>query len=100
VRFATIRALADTLEDRAIVVQLQRKPRAASVARLRKRDSEEFPFRIPSSEARPITAERRAELVSEYWDALRAGSGNSNFLWRQRHSYPLREPREAVATIH
>jgi putative DNA primase/helicase len=39
---ATIRALADTLEDRAIVVQLQRKPRAASVARLRKRDSEEF----------------------------------------------------------
>jgi putative DNA primase/helicase len=39
---ATIRALADTLEDRAIVVQLQRKPKAASVARLRKRDSEEF----------------------------------------------------------
>jgi putative DNA primase/helicase len=39
---ATIRALADTLEDRAIVVQLQRKPKAASVARLRKRDSDEF----------------------------------------------------------
>jgi putative DNA primase/helicase len=39
---ATIRALADTLEDRAIVVQLQRKPKAAKVARLRKRDSEEF----------------------------------------------------------
>jgi putative DNA primase/helicase len=39
---ATIRELADTLEDRAIVVQLQRKPKAASVARLRKRDSEEF----------------------------------------------------------
>jgi putative DNA primase/helicase len=39
---ATIRALADTLEDRAIVVQLQRKPKAASVTRLRKRDSEEF----------------------------------------------------------
>jgi hypothetical protein len=39
---ATIRALADTLEDRAIVVQLQRKPKAASVVRLRKRDSEEF----------------------------------------------------------
>jgi putative DNA primase/helicase len=39
---ATIRSLADTLEDRAIVVQLQRKPRAANVARLRKRDSEEF----------------------------------------------------------
>src|SRR5262249_25347960 len=39
---ATIRWLADTLEDRAIVVQLQRKPKAAKVARLRKRDSEEF----------------------------------------------------------
>jgi putative DNA primase/helicase len=39
---ATIRALADTLEDRAIVVQLQRKPKSASVDRLRKRDSEEF----------------------------------------------------------
>jgi len=31
---ATIRSLADTLEDRSIVVQLQRKPRNASVARL------------------------------------------------------------------
>jgi putative DNA primase/helicase len=39
---ATIRALADTLEDRAIVVQLQRKPKTAAVARLRKRDSDEF----------------------------------------------------------
>jgi putative DNA primase/helicase len=39
---ATIRELADTLEDRAIVVQLQRKPKAAKVSRLRKRDSEEF----------------------------------------------------------
>src|SRR5262245_5456619 len=39
---ATIRALADTLEDRAIVVTLQRKPKAAVVARLRKRDNEEF----------------------------------------------------------
>jgi putative DNA primase/helicase len=39
---ATIRALADTLEDRAIVVQLQRKPKEASVVRLRKRDSDEF----------------------------------------------------------
>jgi putative DNA primase/helicase len=39
---ATIRALADTLEDRAIVVTLQRKPMSAKVARLRKRDSDEF----------------------------------------------------------
>jgi putative DNA primase/helicase len=39
---ATIRSLADTLEDRSIVVQLQRKPKTAAVARLRKRDSDEF----------------------------------------------------------
>ena len=39
---ATIWTLADTLEDRAIVVQLQRKPKTASVVRLRKRDSEKF----------------------------------------------------------
>jgi len=39
---ATIRAVADTLQDRAIVVQLQRKPPTATVARLRRRDSEEF----------------------------------------------------------
>jgi putative DNA primase/helicase len=39
---ATIRALADTLADRAIVVQLQRKPQGAKIARLRRRDSDEF----------------------------------------------------------
>jgi hypothetical protein len=39
---ATIRSLADTLEDRSVVLQLQRKSRAASVARLRRRDNEEF----------------------------------------------------------
>jgi putative DNA primase/helicase len=39
---ATIRALADTLEDRAIALQLQRKATTAKVARLRKRDAEEF----------------------------------------------------------
>src|SRR5499427_8888112 len=39
---ATIRELADTLEDRAVVLTLQRKPRTAKVERLRKRDSAEF----------------------------------------------------------
>ena len=39
---AAIRAVADTLADRAIVVQLQRKPPTATVACLRRRDSEEF----------------------------------------------------------
>jgi hypothetical protein len=34
------RSLADTLEDRAIIVQLQRKPPGAKVERLRRRDNE------------------------------------------------------------
>ena len=48
---ATIRGLADTLEDRAVVVTLQRKPRDASVERLRRRDTEEFK-RLRSQAAR------------------------------------------------
>jgi putative DNA primase/helicase len=39
---AAIRELADTLEDRAVVLTLQRKPRSAGVERLRKRDSDGF----------------------------------------------------------
>src|SRR5262249_51436770 len=39
---ATIRGLADTLEDRAVMVRLQRKPPGAKVERLRKRDNEWF----------------------------------------------------------
>ena len=39
---ATIRKLADTLEDRSVIVTLQRKPRDAKVERLRRRDTEEF----------------------------------------------------------
>src|SRR5262249_50252060 len=39
---ATIRGLAHTLEARAIVVTLQRKPREAKVERLRRRDTEEL----------------------------------------------------------
>jgi Protein of unknown function (DUF3631) len=39
---ATIRALADTLEDRSVVVTLQRKSPGAEVERLRRRDSKEF----------------------------------------------------------
>jgi putative DNA primase/helicase len=39
---ATIRGLADTLEDRSVIVGLQRKPRGAKVERLRRRDTEEF----------------------------------------------------------
>jgi putative DNA primase/helicase len=39
---ATIGSLKDTLEDRSIIIALQRKPKTAEVTRLRKRDNEEF----------------------------------------------------------
>ncbi len=39
---ATIRTLADTLEDRAVIVRLQRKPPGAKVERLRRRDNADF----------------------------------------------------------
>jgi putative DNA primase/helicase len=39
---AAIRSLADTLEDRSVIVTLQRKPREAKVERLRRRDTEEL----------------------------------------------------------
>ena len=39
---ATIRDLADTLEDRAVVVRLQRKPPGATVERLGRRDNADF----------------------------------------------------------
>jgi putative DNA primase/helicase len=39
---ATIKSLANTLEDRSIIVKLQRKSKAAKVERLRKRDSDGF----------------------------------------------------------
>jgi putative DNA primase/helicase len=39
---ATIGSLKDTLEDRSIIIRLQRKPKTAEVVRLRKRDNDEF----------------------------------------------------------
>src|SRR5262249_33320410 len=48
---ATIRGLADTLEDRAVTVTLQRKPPGAKVERLLRRDTEEFK-RLRSQAAR------------------------------------------------
>jgi hypothetical protein len=39
---ATIRTLADTLEDRAVVVRLQRKAPGATVERLGRRDNADF----------------------------------------------------------
>jgi hypothetical protein len=48
---ATIRELADTLEDRAVTIVLQRKPPGAKVERLRRHDTEELQ-RVRSQAAR------------------------------------------------
>jgi putative DNA primase/helicase len=39
---ASIRKLADTLQDRSIIIEQQRKPKGAKVERLRRRDNDEF----------------------------------------------------------
>jgi len=58
---ATIRKLADTLEDRSVIVTLQRKPRDARVERLRRRDTEEF--KILRSHAARWAADNFDKLV-------------------------------------
>jgi putative DNA primase/helicase len=58
---ATIRKLADTLEDRSVIVTLQRKPRDAKVERLRRRDTEEF--KSLRSQAARWTADHFDKLV-------------------------------------
>jgi putative DNA primase/helicase len=58
---ATIRGVADTLEDRSVIVTLQRKPRDAKVERLRRRDTDEF-ARLRSQAARWAT-DNFAKLV-------------------------------------
>jgi putative DNA primase/helicase len=58
---ATIRGLADTLDDRAITARLQRKAPGAKVARLRKRDSQEF--QDLRSQAARWSADNFARLV-------------------------------------
>ena len=39
---ATIRSLADTLEDRSIIVTMQRKKKSETVERLRRSDNDDF----------------------------------------------------------
>ena len=93
---ATIRALADTLEDRGIVVQLQRKPRGASVERLRKRDSNEFAL-LRSRAARwandnfsrltdpePDIPEALNDRAADNWRPLLAIADLAGGVWPQR----------------
>jgi Protein of unknown function (DUF3631) len=58
---ATIRALADTLEDRAIVLQLQRKPKSIKLERLRRRDSDDF--KVLRSQANRWAADNFSKLT-------------------------------------
>ena len=76
---ATIRGLADTLEDRAVVVTLQRKPRDASVERLRRRDTEEFKRDIGDNRAESVLlcsvtiSPRSAPLALDYRNCVGRG---------------------------
>jgi hypothetical protein len=58
---ATIRKLADTLEDRSVVITLQRKPRDAQVERLRRRDTKEL--KTIRSQAARWAADNFAKLL-------------------------------------
>ena len=81
---ATIRGLADTLEDRSVTITLQRKPRDAKVDRLRRRDTEEF-ARLRSQAARwaadnfdklvdpdPVVPEALNDRAADNWRPLLA----------------------------
>ena len=57
---ATIQSLADTLEDRSVIICLQRKSPAAKVDRLRRRDSKEF--KDLRSQAARWAADNRSKL--------------------------------------
>ena len=93
---ATIRSLADTLEDRSVVLQLQRKSKAASVARLRRRDNDEF-ARLRSRAARwaadnfskltdpdPDIPDALNDRAADNWRPLLAIADLAGGAWPQR----------------
>ena len=94
---ATIRALADTLEDRAIVIQLQRKPKSSRVARLRKRDCDEFAmlrrkaarwaeinFDALAADPDPNIPEQLNDRAADNWRALLQVANLAGGHWPQR----------------
>src|ERR1700730_12092448 len=93
---ATIRSLADTLEDRSVVLQLQRKSKATSVARLRRRDKDEF-ARLRSRGARwaadnfskltdpdPDIPDALNDRAADNWRPLLAIADLAGGAWPQR----------------
>jgi putative DNA primase/helicase len=90
---ATIRSLADTLEDRSVIITLQRKLRNANVERLRRRDTEEFQ-KLRSQAARwaadnfgklvdpnPVVPEVLNDRASDNWRPLLAIADLAGGAW-------------------
>ena len=101
---ATIRGLADTLEDRSVIVTLQRKPRDANVERLRRRDTEEFK-RLRSQAAKwaadnfdklvdpdPVVPEALNDRAADNWRPLLAIADLAGGTWPE-------EARRAARTL-
>src|SRR5262249_49142201 len=94
---ASIQGLADTLEDRAILIQLQRKPPDAKVQRLRKRDSEEFAelrskaarwtrdtFDKLSQDPDPDIPQALNDRAADNWRPLLAIADTADSGWKRR----------------
>jgi Protein of unknown function (DUF3631) len=94
---ATIRELADTLEDRSIILQLQRKPKMAKMARLRRRDCDEFAvlrrkaarwaevnFDALAADPDPDTPEELDDRAADNWRPLLQIAGLSGKDWSLR----------------
>ena len=101
---ATIRNLADTLEDRSVIITLQRKPKGSKVERLRRRDTEELK-RLRSQAARwatdnfaslvdpdPAVPEALNDRAADNWRPLLAIAGLAGGIWPE-------EARRAALTL-
>jgi putative DNA primase/helicase len=82
---ATIQQLADTLEDRSIIIQLRRKPKAMRMTRLRKRDNEEF----------AILRRKAAKWAEAHFAALTVDTDPEKCIWR-RHFWRFSKRRRGL----
>jgi Protein of unknown function (DUF3631) len=102
---ATMRSLADTLEDRSIIVTMQRKKKTETVERLRRSDNDDFAMlrrqalrwcednlKILST-ADPVVPDTLNVSANPLTDTLRK-RGKSLPRWRGRHIDTLKRPRE------
>jgi putative DNA primase/helicase len=107
---AAIGRLADTLQDRSITVQLQRKPRAANVERLRHSDTAEFE-ELRSKAARwaqdnldklgdadPTVPETLHDRAADNWRPLLAIADLAGAGWPERARHAASPCRGPTAT--